>query len=411
MKDKNLWVVFLSLGTMFFMISTTIEVTWLKLLIISISVLQYILALIFAAKDYSNKKQNNTTGVQSFPPPPPPTFNYEHQTINFIKMKHLERALQGRNGIGRYLLMFVSIFFIAQLAAIPVLFMLIPIIKNGGSFSDITSAIENPTAFGVSANFYLAVMMSTFVLLYFAFSLLIKPIHQRTVRETINGRKHIRWNRIWTGMIVWGIFVIIDTVISLLISGPYNFEFRFNASAFLPMLLIILVLMPFQTSIEEILMRGYLAQGVGKWTRSRWWALIIPSVIFALLHAANPEVKEFGFWLAMPQYLIMGLMLGLVSILDDGIELALGIHFINNALAAMLVTHDASAFQTDALFKLKELNPVASLISISIACVLVVLVLQRIYKWNFNVLNKKLELLPPPVPPMQTEVTEPVQHV
>ena len=119
--------------------------------------------------------------------------------------------------------------------------------------------------------------------------------------------------------------------------------------------------------------------------------------------ADDPEVKEYGFWLSMPQYLIMGLMLGLISILDDGIELALGIHFINNALTALLVTHEASALQTDALFLLNDLDPVASLISISVASILVILILQRIYKWDFGIMNRKVAAVPPPTPPVEVE--------
>ncbi len=246
-------------------------------------------------------------------------------------------------------------------------------------------------------------MLGTFAITYFLFAVLVKPLHGRTVRETINGRKQIRWDRIRMGIIVWGIIILADTAISLLVSSPGEYEFRFNTGAFLPLLLILLLVMPFQTSIEELLFRGYLAQGVARWTKSRWWALIIPSVLFALMHLANPEVKEYGFWLSMPQYLIMGLMLGLISILDDGIELALGIHFINNALTALLVTHEASALQTDALFLLHDLDPVASLISISVASILVILILQRIYKWDFGIMNRKVAAVPPPPPPVEVE--------
>ncbi|WP_313381249.1 hypothetical protein [Proteiniphilum saccharofermentans] len=37
-------------------------------------------------------------------------------------MKHLERALQGKNGIGRYILMAVIVMVVAQIAAIPLFF-------------------------------------------------------------------------------------------------------------------------------------------------------------------------------------------------------------------------------------------------------------------------------------------------
>ena len=316
-------------------------------------------------------------------------------------MKHLERALQGKNGIGRYILMAFIVMVIAQIAAFPLFLILLPsILSNGGNISDLPAALQNPSDWGISSNLLLLVMMGTFVVMYFLFALLVKPFHGRTVRENINGRRKIRWDRIRMGILVWGIIILADTTISILLSAPTEYEFRFNLSAIIPLLLIVLIVLPFQTSIEELLFRGYLSQGVARWTKSRWWALIIPSVLFALMHIANPEVKEYGFWLSMPQYLIMGLMLGLISILDDGIELALGIHFINNGLTALLVTHKASALQTDALFLFHEIDPVASLISISVASVLLVLILQRIYKWDFNIMNKKVVAVPPPVPPM-----------
>ncbi|WP_352423075.1 type II CAAX endopeptidase family protein [Proteiniphilum sp.] len=319
-------------------------------------------------------------------------------------MNHLERALQGKNSIGRYILMAVLVFFIAQMAALPLFLILLPaILSNGGNIGDFSAAMQNPSDYGISSNLFLLVMMGTFVIMFFLFAVLVKPLHGRTVRETINGCKKIRWDRIRMGIIVWGIIILADTAISLLVSSPTEYEFRFNAAAFIPLLLIVLIVLPFQTSIEELLFRGYLAQGVARWTKSRWWALIIPSVLFALMHIANPEVKEYGFWLSMPQYLIMGLMLGLISILDDGIELALGIHFINNGLTALLVTHKASAFQTDALFLVHDIDPVASLISISVASVLLIFILQRIYKWDFGIMNRKVLPELPPIPPIEAE--------
>lgn len=318
-------------------------------------------------------------------------------------MKHLERAFQGKNGIGRYILMAIIVFIGAQFVSAPIFLVLLPsLIANGGSITDFSAALQNPSEWGISMNLVLVVMMATFVVMFFAFALLVKPINGRTVKETINGRKFIRWNRVWTGIIVWGTLILADTAITLLTAAPGEYEFRFNFAAFIPLFLIILIMMPFQTSIEEILFRGYLAQGVAKWTKSRWCALIIPSVLFALMHCANPEVKEFGFWLAMPNYLIMGLILGLVSILDDGIEIALGIHFINNALSALLVTHKSSALQTDALFLLKDMDPVWSIISVSIAGIITIAILQRIYKWNFSILNKKVTPELPPALPNET---------
>lgn len=328
-------------------------------------------------------------------------------------MKHLERALYGQNQIWRYIALFLIAFFGGQMiGGIPLVVVMLGKAFVAGDMSRITSGnFMDFSAYGISNNLALTLILLTFTAIFFTFALLVKPLHGRTLKETINGRKHIRWNRVWMGIIVWGILLIASLVVSLLISSPEDYEFRFNPSALIGLVLVVLILMPFQTSIEEILFRGYLAQGVGKWTRSRWWALIIPSVLFALMHSANPEVKEFGFWLMMPNYLLMGLLLGIISILDDGIELALGVHFINNALGSILFTFESSVLQTDALFMQHNIDPIRSLLEMAVLTVLALYIFKRIYKWDFGIINKKIIPELPPVPPLQNESTEPIQHV
>lgn len=317
-------------------------------------------------------------------------------------MKHLERALQGKNGIGRYIaLLLIAFIGGSMVGSIPLVIVAIVKAVTSGRMETITPQNSmDLSAYGISNNVGLILILLTFVAIFFTFALLVKPFHGRTLKETINGRKRIRWNRIWMGIVVWGIILLASFAVGF-ITSPEDFEFRFNPAAFIGLLLIALILLPFQTSIEEILFRGYLAQGVGRWTKSRWWALIIPSVFFALMHSANPEVMKFGFWLMMPNYLLIGLLFGLISLLDDGIELALGMHFINNAVGSLFVTHQDSALQTDALFLIHNVDPAASLIETAVATVVAVVVLWRIYKWNFGIMHKRVEATPPPVPPAQ----------
>lgn len=77
--------------------------------------------------------------------------------------------------------------------------------------------------------------------------------------------------------------------------------------------------------------------------------LIITSVAFGLLHGANPEVEKLGY-ISMVFYIGTGFFFGIVTLMDEGTELALGLHAINNIVAAFLVTTDWMVFQTDALF-------------------------------------------------------------
>lgn len=254
------------------------------------------------------------------------------------------------------------------------------------------------STYGISSNLGLALMMIAFLGVFFTFALLIKPFHKRTVIETINGRNYIRKGRIWMGILVWGIILLVNLIIMLLTAKEGEIEMQFNLAKFIPLLFIVLILVPFQTSIEEILFRGYLTQGIATRTKSRWIALIVVSLLFGLMHIANPEIKEFGFWLSMPQYVLMGLMLGLISILDDGIEIAIGVHFINNAFSALFTTHSSSVLQTDAVFKFNKMDPKFDLIFLLITAIIAIFVFAKIYKWDFGVLNKKVEIETPPIP-------------
>ena len=109
------------------------------------------------------------------------------------------------------------------------------------------------------------------------------------------------------------------------------------------------------------------------------------SVLFALLHAFNPEVKDFGFITMMPQYLLFGLVFGIVSIMDDGIEVAMGAHTANNIFLCIFVTNSSSALQTSALYEQKNVYPWTEFIGLLIASVIFIIVLKLIFRWdNFS---------------------------
>ena len=79
--------------------------------------------------------------------------------------------------------------------------------------------------------------------------------------------------------------------------------------------------------------------------------------IIRLLHALNPEEKSFGFFTMMPQYILFGLLFGMTTILDDGIEIALGAHTANNVFNSIMVTSSSSVLQTPALYVQQKIYP------------------------------------------------------
>ncbi|MDR2915077.1 MAG: CPBP family intramembrane metalloprotease [Tannerella sp.] len=306
-------------------------------------------------------------------------------------MNHLECVTSKRSQWYWYLLVFFLCVVVANtIGAIPLLaIMIISFMKNGADIGSLSGMSLDLS--GVDKNIVLFAMLFVFAVMLIAAAVFIKLIHGRSWTEVINGTRHVRWSRFSFGFLVFGFITIVLLVISYLVE-PGNLEFRFEPMKFLILLIVSVMFIPLQATAEEFLFRGYLAQGVASWTHSRWWALIIPSVLFGLLHSYNPEVAEYGFGVMITQYIFMGFMFGLMSILDDGIELAMGVHTVNNLLGSVLVTYKGSALQTYALFEIKEINPAEDLLPTIISGIILLTIFAVKYRWNFKVLNQKVIL-------------------
>ena len=124
-------------------------------------------------------------------------------------------------------------------------------------------------------------------------------------------------------------------------------------------------------------------QGFAKLTKNRWLPLILTSVIFGSLHFFNPEIDKLGFGL-LAYYIGTGFFFGIMTLMDEGIELALGFHIANNLLIALLVTADWTAFQTHSILKdISEPTLMPELlISLGLLYPLSLLILSNKYGWS-----------------------------
>lgn len=307
-------------------------------------------------------------------------------------MKHLERALDGQNEFWKYLVNFIaSLVGGSMVGSIPLaVLIMIKTIENRGAVTANPANAMDFSAYGISTNLGLVLMMLPFITGLTTAILLLRPLHKRSFAEVVNGTKTIRWNRAFTGFAIWFVIMAIYFIVDYTVD-PSNYVLQFNISAFLPLLLISALLIPLQTTFEELLFRGYLGQAIGAWTKNRWLVMIIPAVLFGLMHIANPEVKEYGFWIAMPQYIMFGLVFGLITVLDDGIEVSMGLHAANNIFASLMITNKASALQTEAVFNQQTVNPNKETLALLIMSVVFILIAKYIFKWDFKVLNKKVE--------------------
>lgn len=196
----------------------------------------------------------------------------------------------------------------------------------------------------------------TFVLVVAPLSLMclgllfwVKFIHRQSITSLTTSRKKIDWKRVFFSFGLWATVSVVLTLLAYF-AEPENFVFNFEPVPFFIFFLLAIVLIPLQTSFEEFLFRGYLMQGVGVVTNSRLIPFLLSSVLFGLMHIANPEVGKLGM-VIMIYYIGTGFFLGILTLMDDGLELALGFHAANNLVGALLVTADWTAFQTHSVLK------------------------------------------------------------
>lgn len=304
-------------------------------------------------------------------------------------MRYLECAYEQASAFWKYVVVLVVTFVLASfIGSIPLLVVIAVKTAQEGHFVGFSPS--NLSTLGISPNILMLLLMIPLALGLFILIGFVWLFHKRSYKEIINGTNKVRWNRFFTGAVCWTILMLIIYIIEYIID-PANFVLQFDIVSFIPLVIISILIIPLQTSFEELAFRGYLAQGIGVLTKSRWMVLLIPSILFGLLHYDNPEVKEFGFWLMMPQYISFGLIFGLISILDDGIELAMGVHAANNIFLSILVTHSSSAFQTTAVFELQKVNPYLEFLLLVLAGIVLITFLYKKYNWSFSVLSRKIE--------------------
>ena len=229
----------------------------------------------------------------------------------------------------------------------------------------------------------------TFVMLVgpLAFGLLIvlfwtKFIQGISITTLTTSRTTIDWKRVFFSFFLWGSITSL-MIVALYYTQPENFVWNFNPERFFIFLILAIILIPMQTSFEEYLFRAHMMQGLGLATNNRLVPLVVTSVLFGLMHIANPEVGKIGY-IIMIYYIGTGFFLGIMTLMDEGLELALGFHAANNLVGALLVTADWTAFQTNSV--LKDMSEPSAgfdvLTPVFVIFPILLLIFSKVYKWT-----------------------------
>lgn len=271
----------------------------------------------------------------------------------------LEVARTGKNEWWRYVISFPAI--IATwliVGSVPVFFLLAYVQTDGNPGTDVTA-----TGFtGIPLLVQFLITMSSFIPLILATLFAVRFIHARPLQTLITGEPRIRWGRIFVGAGIWsGIAAMIAIVEALLYPGRYVLTFQ--PLTLLVFAIFALIIIPIQTSAEEVFFRGYLLQWIGLRLKNKWILAFLNGALFFLPHTANPEMAVDSLLVGLG-YFVIGFVFTLITIEDNGMELALGMHAANNLFAALFANYTITALPSPSLFTIQTLDPVYGLVSL-----------------------------------------------
>ncbi|PBQ33354.1 hypothetical protein CNR22_16735 [Sphingobacteriaceae bacterium] len=327
----------------------------------------------------------------------------EQKTIPFNNLYLISGLVHGLNKSWMYMftmLLLVFGYLLFQSAAVYPLAEVLS--QHGISIKDIS---ENPNllfdanALHMDRNVVLLIEFGMFVFGFIGFYLGLRYIHQKTITSVLTGYEKFRFKRFWFAFATWGLMVGVSVLAEYFLnpgnlelqSTPLNGEsgFHFNTTGFIISIVIMLVMMPVQTGLEEVIFRGYLVQGLSQVFKNGFIPLIITSLLFGMAHMSNPEVRAYGWPIMLTYFCSFALFMGALTLLDEGLELAFGIHFANNIMSSILVSSPNSVIKTYSIFEAKHEDPYAEIWSWLVMAAITFLIFWLKYRWkNFSLILK-----------------------
>ncbi len=243
---------------------------------------------------------------------------------------------------------------------------------------------------GINKNLFLLLSLIPFLGISFGIYIAVTKIHKIPFINLISTTGTFDKGRFGFAFLVWLILSATSFGIDYMLHYD-EYVFQLDLYNFIPLCLIALLIIPLQTSSEELLVRSYLMQIMGIATNKRWIPIVLTSTLFGLLHLSNPEMDQFGTLLILPMYIGSGILFAICTVMDNRLELALGMHAANNIFISIFTTNQNSVFQTDALFEAPMDDLLLNYLSWALGSILFLYIAHKKYgwkKWSYLLSNK-----------------------
>ncbi|QFU85600.1 CPBP family intramembrane glutamic endopeptidase [Amycolatopsis sp. YIM 10] len=194
--------------------------------------------------------------------------------------------------------------------------------------------------------------------------------------SSVDGRLRWRWLAECTG---WAVAAFAAaTVVDLLLGAGWDGTGWPGLPAYLSIVALTLLLVPFQAAAEEYVFRGWLLQAFGAWLRTPWPGAVLSSVAFVATHGytSAPILAEL---------FVFAMILCWLTVRTGGLEAAIGLHAINN-IATMVLAGGAPI-------------PDQSTVTATWGDAVLIAAPSILYAWIADLRYRRRTARPAPVPP------------
>lgn len=217
----------------------------------------------------------------------------------------------------------LALAFYVALLVVVIVAIVIAAFSDASIFDRLESLSVNPT-FDLTDPFMVAILLGTIALMLPAYSLASLIVNGRRVGliSSAAGRLRWRWMLLCTGAAV--VVGVVLTALSMLIPGEGSASPPTENPLWLVTLIVLLLLVPLQSTAEEYVFRGYLMQSIGRWLRHPAFAILLPVPLFTLGHLYDIYGQiGVGFF---------AVVAGWLTWRTGGLEAAIALHVVNNLL-------------------------------------------------------------------------------
>ena len=304
-------------------------------------------------------------------------------------MEFISQAYKYKHNWWRYVLTYVlsnAASVIVLLCVIAIFFAVCKWIDADADIATAFNPVSENNSLPAYANAFFMLSLHGFLLL--SFLLFFKWLHKGNWSCLFNSFSKFRWNRIASAILLYLLVSLVSLPFFCGELEEMKATFAFNAAEFFPYVLVLLIMLPLQVTAEEVINRSYFGQMFALIFKRPIILVVLTSIIFAFAHYGDMQHAE-SYAVLFTAIGISGLTYAIIMVLDNGIEICIGLHFINNLISFVLLKRDGFS----GLF---EINPEyqsgwISVITELVYSIVILLVFTKFYHWDWRKLFRKIE--------------------